>query len=844
MTEGRVGDSNDRNGGAINQDAAPYLLVRLDGQTLAQVPVRDGLRIGRGQSNDLVLPGTRSARYHARIDRQGDHYVLSNVGSQNQTWVNGISLIGQRRLRHGDRIVLGEVELVFLVEPRGSVTDPAAAMAATSSPDPDGSSPALGANNQTELRSGTAGSGTENGPSAGGEPGNGGKPRRRRRAYSITPAGVAVLVMIIVLVAYVLIPGLFEPQPSTPEPTATPAAATPTALPSPTKAPTPTPTADMALRSTPVSTDDRLTEAQTLALKSQFEEAIEIYQAVALEHPDDARPEIGWAWALLLDGWPDQALLHARRASELAPQSTEAAIALARAYVEVQQADRALSWAQRAGSSATANAEAYAVLALALLLDGRTGEAVEQAELAVQADPGSVEAHRARGLLYQAVDGDPEKAAGDLEVAAELQPDLWLRHHELGLALLQIPDYDSAILALTNALALRHKAATYTALGQAYYQMGEYDQAKSFLEQSLSAGAWDADTYALLAALNAQQARCEDARVYYEQAFKQDPAHRLARQAQEACEGTLPTPDVATAAAAATAATPTTEPPPPILTGQIAFPVWNRDLGHYDTYLARVDGSNRHLVVERMHQPALRPDGQWLAVNGERPNGMNLFLVRPDGTNLREISNYIEDSHPAWSSDGQGLVLGSTRHSDRQSRIYVIDSVPYDGARVEGRTLRADLYELVGQRPTWTADGRIVFNGCDYTVAPARCGLFRISAEPGPHTPQLLTDDASDTAPAIYGNRLAFMSNRDGNWEIYVLEIGAAEPQRLTRNTANDGLPVWSPDGQTLAFVSDQGGEWAVWAMNPNGSQRRMLFALGGGGLAFDWEEESISWAP
>ena len=446
MTEREVGSGNERDGGAINQDAAPYLLVRLDGRTLAQVPVRDGLRIGRGQNNDLVLPGTRSARYHARIDRQGDYYVLSNVGSQNHTWVNGISLIGQRRLRHGDRIVLGDVELVFLAEPFGSAAESKGAAAeskgaaaeskgaapeskgsaaeppvATRSPDAGASVPALGFNSRAALRSGVTESGTENGPSTGGEPGTGDKPRRRRRAYSITPAGVVVLLMTIVLAAYFLIPGLFEPQPSTPEPTATPTAATPTPLPSPTNPPAPTPSATAALRSTPISTDDRLSQAESLALKSQFEEAIEIYQAVALEHPDDARPEIGWAWALLLDGWPDQALLHARRASELAPQSVEAAIVLARAYVEVQETDRALSWAQRAGSSAAGNAEAQAVLALALLLDGRAGEAVEEGALAVQSDPRSAEAHRTQGLLYQEIDGDPQRAVEDLQVAAQLR---------------------------------------------------------------------------------------------------------------------------------------------------------------------------------------------------------------------------------------------------------------------------------------------------------------------------------------------------------------------------------------------------------------------------------------
>jgi Tol biopolymer transport system component len=68
--------------------------------------------------------------------------------------------------------------------------------------------------------------------------------------------------------------------------------------------------------------------------------------------------------------------------------------------------------------------------------------------------------------------------------------------------------------------------------------------------------------------------------------------------------------------------------------------------------------------------------------------------------------------------------------------------------------------------------------------------------------------------------------------------------KRLTSNAANDGLPAWSPDGKTIAFVSNQGGAWAVWAMDPDGANQRELFDIGGRGLASDWQNERISWAP
>jgi Tol biopolymer transport system component len=77
--------------------------------------------------------------------------------------------------------------------------------------------------------------------------------------------------------------------------------------------------------------------------------------------------------------------------------------------------------------------------------------------------------------------------------------------------------------------------------------------------------------------------------------------------------------------------------------------------------------------------------------------------------------------------------------------------------------------------------------------------------------------------------------------------------QQLTENTNGDGLPTWSPDGQSIAFVSDRGGVWAVWAMNTDGSNQRKLFDMKGspdGNILYDefnsrgWLEERISWAP
>jgi TolB protein len=64
---------------------------------------------------------------------------------------------------------------------------------------------------------------------------------------------------------------------------------------------------------------------------------------------------------------------------------------------------------------------------------------------------------------------------------------------------------------------------------------------------------------------------------------------------------------------------------------------------------------------------------------------------------------------------------------------------------------------------------------------------------------------------------LAFVSERDGNSEIYSIDKDGHEI-RLTNNPAEDIDPAWSPDGKRIAFVSDRDGISAIYTMDADGS--------------------------
>jgi len=68
--------------------------------------------IGRGQSNDLILPDERVSRHHACIEQGGQQFILSDLGSSTGTLVNG-QPVTQHPLQPGEVVQLGNTQMRF-----------------------------------------------------------------------------------------------------------------------------------------------------------------------------------------------------------------------------------------------------------------------------------------------------------------------------------------------------------------------------------------------------------------------------------------------------------------------------------------------------------------------------------------------------------------------------------------------------------------------------------------------------------------------------------------------------------------------------------------------------------
>lgn len=75
----------------------------------------DVLNIGRAADCDIALPERQVSRYHARILRQGDQYLVEDLGSKNGTHLNGAPVHGTAKIQDGDEIQVALcVKLLFV----------------------------------------------------------------------------------------------------------------------------------------------------------------------------------------------------------------------------------------------------------------------------------------------------------------------------------------------------------------------------------------------------------------------------------------------------------------------------------------------------------------------------------------------------------------------------------------------------------------------------------------------------------------------------------------------------------------------------------------------------------
>ncbi len=315
---------------------------------------------------------------------------------------------------------------------------------------------------------------------------------------------------------------------------------------------------------------------------------------------------------------------------------------------------------------------------------------------------------------------------------------------------------------------------------------------------------------------------------------------------------------------------PSPNPNPSIIDtqGKIAIPVDNGS-GLYNVHVYTVRfgyGWETHFVPNA-RQPDLSPDGLRMLVNVEGAPEDNVSEYSFIDGSLRRVSDNPLDSHPTYDPGGNLVVYDNpalivdAAGVERSHIIVQCDLTPphlqLDRLCRDVNSLRvlvasAHIGAIEGENPVWAANDMIVYRGCNTWLNGASCGIYTVTsgsikAISDGFTPMQLTTNTSDIPTDTRGNHVVFMSEREGNWEAYVMGLNGSNVRNLSNSpTTNDGLPAISPDGNWVAFVSDRDGQWAVWAIPIVGGTPQKLFDFPAqfpwGSHERSWTNERISW--
>jgi TolB protein len=168
----------------------------------------------------------------------------------------------------------------------------------------------------------------------------------------------------------------------------------------------------------------------------------------------------------------------------------------------------------------------------------------------------------------------------------------------------------------------------------------------------------------------------------------------------------------------------------------------------------------------------------------------------------------------AFVSDRNGVAVAGTVENRQVKEIYIAD---YDGANQRRVTVSRQL----NLNPSWSPDARALA----YTTYRPNPDVFVSLIYQG--VLQNPTKGVGTNYLPVFspdGKQIAFMSGRDGNTEIYAMNVDGSNLRRLTNHPLSDSTPTWSPSGSQIAFTSDRSGKAQIYVMSStDGSGVRRL---------------------
>lgn len=252
----------------------------------------------------------------------------------------------------------------------------------------------------------------------------------------------------------------------------------------------------------------------------------------------------------------------------------------------------------------------------------------------------------------------------------------------------------------------------------------------------------------------------------------------------------------------------------------------------------------------RGRDPALSPDGEWIAFVANKDGANKLGMIRPDGTDKKFLTSYKEGTliyAPRWSPDGSTLLFTVFNGEDRDIATISANATPEPTKR-ERYLMKKKKGEKDGDDededgedeeeeegegtddlgedddPTYDARNRFRF-----VTAPDPADTLDTDIDPLTRLSELFPDSVTfasdadfklvvattaDERDAVWlpdGSGIVYASDRTGIFNIYVRDIETGEERQLTNVVGGAFVPTVSADGTTVAYAGFHAADYDIY---------------------------------
>ena len=435
------------------------------------------------------------------------------------------------------------------------------------------------------------------------------------------------------------------------------------------------------------------------------------------------------------------------------------------------------------------NVDARTKLGLVYIDLGQYDLAIAEFENVLASDPTRLEA--SGGLCLALSFTVPPQGEVQCLAVIKLDPENADLHNGLGIAQMQLQKLEEAIASFQKAIQLapEHKWA-HNNLGRTYLNMDNFDEAIAELNKAIEIYPENDLAYYNLGLAYALQQDYEQAIPYYELAVSHNP--NLASAYSD-------------------------------------MGLIYRDLGQIDQAIAalqhylqlRPEDPNRAEIEAILVELGATPPPEVfvnakIAFVSARDGNMEIYSMNTNGSQITRLTDDPSyDVEPAWSPDGERILFASNRGGN-----FDIYSMRADGS---------DVVQLTDDpandfAPAWSPDGALV---AFMTERDGNPSVYLMNAD-GSQQSVLISDPNSYvSAPTFSGAAdvldVAFITNTQGAFDLYVLDGASSEFRKLTQELGDVLAPNWSPNGRFIIFAANPSESYDLFLVRPDGTDLSQL---------------------